>query len=78
MPKPKCKCNKYANFGLPKDKKPRCCKNCKTDDMTNIISKNCICGKCRPSFGLPENRKAIIQTNINYMEKVIIHNLIHV
>ena len=52
----KCPCGKYSSFGLPDDKRPSCCSNCKTENMINIIDKKCPCGKI-PSFGLPDDKR---------------------
>ncbi len=53
-----CKCGKQPNFGLPDDKRARCCAGCKKDGMINIVNKKCHCGKKQPSFGLKDDERA--------------------
>ena len=53
-----CKCGIRAAFGLPGNK-PSCCKNCKTDDMVDVVSPKCKCGRVTPTFGYPEDMKAV-------------------
>lgn len=57
----KCKCEKHLpTYGMPTDKRPDYCSECKKEGMVNLKDKNkrCTCGKVIPSFGLPTDKKA--------------------
>jgi len=46
------KCGKRASFNV-QGEPARFCKNCANDNMVNVVSKMCECGKARPSFNIP-------------------------
>ncbi len=46
MPYKKCPCGTRPLYNVPEEKRPICCKDCKTDEMINVISKKCPCGNC--------------------------------
>jgi hypothetical protein len=53
-----CKCGKAQPiFGLKTDKAPTCCVLCKIDNMVDIRTKKCPCGK-QPVFGKKGDKKA--------------------
>ena len=57
MPYKKCPCGKAPNFNMTGQKKPMYCFECKTDEMIDVVSKKCKCGKARPYFNLPGQNK---------------------
>ena len=51
-----CACGKaQPSYNLKNELSPVYCVKCKTDEMTNIVSRMCACGKSQPSFNYPEN-----------------------
>jgi hypothetical protein len=58
MPR-KCPCGKYANFNVPTEIRGIRCLKCKTDDMIDVVSKRCKCGKSQPSFNVPGGKKGV-------------------
>ena len=42
---PKCSCGKRSYFNMPGETKSVCCRDCKTNDMVNVVNKKCPCGK---------------------------------
>lgn len=52
MTRKKCPCGKQSYFNVPGQTRGVCCKNCKTDDMIDVMSKRCPCGK-QPNFNAP-------------------------
>ena len=52
MPYKKCSCGKTPVYNIPEEKKPICCKSCKTDDMIDVRNNICPCGK-QPNFNMP-------------------------
>jgi len=57
MPK-KCSCGKYSIYNVPGEKKPICCKDCKTNGMVDVVSRRCPCGK-RPIYNVSGEKKPI-------------------
>ena len=58
----RCKCDKHLpTYGLPRDKRPEYCSECKKEGMVNLKDKNkkCLCGKVIPSFGFLKDKKAL-------------------
>jgi hypothetical protein len=47
----KCPCGKQPIFNMPGEKKPICCKKCKTQEMIDVVNKKCPCGKI-PVFNM--------------------------
>ena len=58
MPR-KCPCGKYANFNVPTEIRGISCLKCKTDDMIDVVSKRCKCGKSQPFFNVPGEKKGV-------------------
>jgi hypothetical protein len=55
----RCKCDKHLpTYGLPADKRPDYCSECKKEGMVNLKDKNkrCLCGKVIPSFGFLKDK----------------------
>ena len=57
MPR-KCPCGTQPIYNISGEKKPICCKICKTDEMINVVGKKCPCGK-QPSFNVPGETKGV-------------------
>jgi hypothetical protein len=50
---------KLSSFGLPTDKKPQYCRDCKKEGMIDLKNSKCIeCKRKQPNFGLLANKKA--------------------
>ena len=58
MPR-KCPCGKYANFNVPSEIRGISCFKCKTDDMIDVVSKRCKCGKSQPFFNVSTEIKGV-------------------
>jgi len=61
-----CRCgNAQPNFGLPTDKRSRCCVKCKTDEMVNIKHKRCKEDGCNkiPSFNFEGEKITLYCSN---------------
>jgi len=54
----RCSCGKRPKFNIPGEKKPICCKGCKTDDMIDVVNKRCPCGK-QSNFNVPGETKGV-------------------
>ncbi|MDA9272060.1 hypothetical protein N9Q05_01585 [bacterium] len=75
MGRRKCLCGKKQPlFGIEGDKRPTCCRKCKTDLMVDIINKKCLCGKKQPSFGLEKDKRATCCKDCKSAEMVDIIN----
>ena len=49
---------KLSSFGLPTDKKPQYCRDCKKEGMIDLKNSKCIeCKIKQSSFGLPTDKK---------------------
>jgi hypothetical protein len=71
-----CNCGKSRPcFGLETDKKPSCCKECKTEEMINFYSKKCKCGKSNPIYGLETDKKLICCSKCKTEEMI---DLVHI
>ena len=57
MPR-KCPCGSQPIYNIPGERKPICCKICKTDEMIYVVGKRCPCGK-QPSFNVPGETKGV-------------------
>ena len=69
----KCPCGKTPSFNVPGQQKGVCCKNCKTDEMINVINKKCSCGK-QPSFNVPGQQKGVCCKNCKTDEMIDVVN----
>ena len=54
----RCPCGTHPVYNVPGEKKPICCKDCKTDDMVDVKNKKCPCGK-NPVYNVPGKKKPI-------------------
>ncbi len=51
MPR-KCPCGTQPIFNVPGETTGMCCRNCKTEEMIDVVHKRCSCGKT-PKFNVP-------------------------
>jgi len=73
MPYKKCPCGKQPSYNVPGEKKPICCKDCKTSEMIDVVSKRCPCGK-RPSYNVPGEKKGICCVKCKTDEMIDVKN----
>ena len=66
-----CECERKVipSFGIASEKLVRCCSQCKTDEMINLVSKHCPCG-VYPVYNLPGEKKGICCKNCKTPEMV--------
>jgi len=66
-----CECERkvHPSFGIASEKLARCCNQCKTDEMINLVHKHCPCGVC-PVYNLPGEKKGICCKNCKTPEMV--------
>ena len=58
MPR-KCPCGTQPLYNVPGETKPICCKDCKTDEMIDVVHKRCPCGSLSPVFNVPGEKKGV-------------------
>lgn len=66
-----CECERKVipSFGIASEKLVRCCSQCKTDEMVNLVNKHCPCG-VYPVYNLPGEKKGICCKNCKTPEMV--------
>lgn len=57
----KCQCTRavHPSYGIPGENIAKCCSECKTDEMTNLVNRKCQCGKKSPTYNIPGLTDAI-------------------